>query len=79
MVNRYLNLGNLGIEYSPAFCRKVFGEILFAPTLEVCTVGVLQTALEVAGGCRDTRKRLHFAHEVTNPAKVVNMNVPYRA
>jgi len=67
------------IDYSGVFCRKVFGEILFAPSLKVCTVRALQTALEVAVGCRGSQKRPHFAYVVTNSAKVVNTNVPYRA
>jgi len=50
------------IEYSHAFCHKVFGEILFAPSLEVCTVRALNATLEVevAGGCRDDCKMASF-------------------
>jgi len=35
------------IEYSQPFGRKVFGEILFAPSLEVWIVRALKATLEV--------------------------------
>jgi len=56
-------------------------KLMFAPSLEVCTVRTLKATLEVvvAGGCRVARKWPHFARVVTDSAKVVNRNVPYRA